>query len=471
MLLYGRASGRSLSILGDHKPNWNAAVVLFLLCSTASIPVPGQTVTTLVNFRGPDGAYPGYGPLVQGIDGQLYGITEAGGDTNSGAVFSITPQGQLISVNSLNGADGADPLGRLVIIPNGMFYGTAFSGGDEGENGTVIGFNPNGTLTSLHVFDGTDGANPFAGLVWAFNGMLYGTTSHGGAYGEGTIFQITARGTLTTRYSFEATNGGDISGLLQAADRLLYGTTSLGGPSNAGTIYTMSLTGTFATLHTFNVTDGSEPFAALIQGRDGNFYGTTDSGGANNAGTVFQITPAGILTTLHSFSFSDGSYPFSALVQGTDENFYGTTSQGGADNCGVIFQISRSGAFTNLYSFGRPEGCTPRAGLVQDTNGSFYGTTWTGGSRKYGTVFKLSMGLGPFVRPLPFFGEVGEPVMILGTDLTGATSVTFNGTPASFTVQSPTAIKATVPSGATTGAIEVATPSGTVSSHAPFLVH
>jgi hypothetical protein len=122
---------------------------------------------------------------------------------------------------------------------------------------------------------------------------------------------------------------------------------------------------------------------------------------------------------------------------------------------------------TSLYSFGSGSvgGRWPYAGLVQDTNGKLYGTT-----QNAATVYGLSMGLGPFVETEPVGGKVGSGVRILGTNLTGATSVTFNGTPATFTVEAASVIKATVPVGATTGTVQVATPSGTLSSNVPFRV-
>ena len=128
---------------------------------------------------------------------------------------------------------------------------------------------------------------------------------------------------------------------------------------------------------------------------------------------------------------------------------------------------------TTLYSFCSQSGCAdgykPYAGLIQDTNGDFYGTASSGGANS-GTVFSLSVGLGPFVEPQTTSGKVGAPVDILGTNLTGATSVTFNGTPAVFTVVSSSEITTTVPTGATTGAVEVVTPGGTLSSNVPFRV-
>jgi uncharacterized repeat protein (TIGR03803 family) len=118
-----------------------------------------------------------------------------------------------------------------------------------------------------------------------------------------------------------------------------------------------------------------------------------------------------------------------------------------------------------------PDGDMPLAGLAQDTNGDFYGTTDIGGSEDgLGTIFRLSEGLVPFVETQRTFGKVGMAVKILGTDLTGASSVTFNGTPATFTVVSPFLITTTVPAGATSGRVQVVTPHGALSSNVSFRV-
>jgi uncharacterized repeat protein (TIGR03803 family) len=217
--------------------------------------------------------------------------------------------------------------------------------------------------------------------------------------------------------------------------------------------------------------DGALPAAGLVQANDGNLYGTTSAGGALPArgGTVFKITPTGTRTTLYSFcaqsSCTDGYSPVD-LVQATDGNFYGTTFYGGANNFGTAFRIAPTGSLTTLYSFGVSDGAT----LVQTTDGAFYGTTNDGGTNNDGTIFSLSVGLGPFVETLPASGKVGVIVKILGTSLNGATSVTFNGTAAAFTVVSPSLITTTVPSGATTGAVQVIKPHGTVQSNVPFRV-
>ncbi len=166
------------------------------------------------------------------------------------------------------------------------------------------------------------------------------------------------------------------------------------------------------------------------------------------------------------------------MVQATDGNLYGTTAEGGAneDDGGTVFKITLNGKLTRLYSFCSrggsrcTDGLSPDASLVQGTNGTFYGTTETGGANHDGTVFSLSAGLAPFVETLPASGKVGTAVKILGSDLTGTTSVTFNGVAATFTVASASEIETAVPTGATTGQVQVVTPGGKLSSNVNFRV-
>jgi uncharacterized repeat protein (TIGR03803 family) len=382
-------------------------------------------------------------------------------------------------------------------------YGTTGYGGTNpglygNGGGTVFKITPSGKLTTLYNFCAqggcVDGEAPIAGLVQVADGAFYGTTSSGGAYGYGTVFRITPSGALTTLYSFCAqsgcTDGEDpMAGLVQATNGDLYGTTWLGGAGGAnctqtpgagcGTIFKITPSGKLTTLYDFcsqsGCADGQGPYAGLIQATNGDLYGTTWGGGAYGYGTIFNIAASGKLTTLYSFSGSDGEGPEAGLIQATDGNLYGTTYGGANGNpMGTVFKITPSGALTTLYSFCAQSGCTdgevPVAGLGQDTNGTFYGATWGGGAYGYGTVFSLSVGLGQFVKTLPTSARVGSAVRILGTNLTGATSVTFNGTAAAFTVVSRYLITATVPTGATTGKVEVVTPSGTLSSNVPFRV-
>jgi hypothetical protein len=116
------------------------------------------------------------------------------------------------------------------------------------------------------------------------------------------------------------------------------------------------------------------------------------------------------------------------------------------------------------------------ADVVQATSGAIYGTPLARGINKptciggCGTIFRLSAGLKPFIETVPAGGKVGATILILGNDLTGATSVSFNGTAATFTVEPATLISTTVPTGATTGTVEVVTPTGTLKSIVKFRV-
>ena len=100
----------------------------------------------------------------------------------------------------------------------------------------------------------------------------------------------------------------------------------------------------------------------------------------------------------------------------------------------------------------------------------FYGTTEQGGTFNDGTFFRLSMGLAPFVAFVRGSGKVGATVEILGQGFTGTSSVAFNGSAGSFVVHSDTYLTATVPQGATTGFVTVATPGGTLQSNVVFRV-
>jgi len=402
-----------------------------------------------------------------------------------------------------NCADGSEPLGGVVLGTDGNFYGTTFAGGDVNCDypsgcGTVFRITPAGTLTTLYTFhaDGSAGDGPEAGLVQGTDGGFYGTTGLEG--GAGTIFRITASGIFNTLHVFSTIDGAaPYGGLIQATDGNFYGTTYLGGTgtnvncgTGCGTVFKMTPSGNLTTLHSFDFADGAFPVGGLVQAGDGNFYGTTGWGGANQdvcvltypfsqCGTVFRITPAGELTTLYNFcsqtNCTDGLGPYGTLVQATDGDLYGTTTLGGEVDAGTIFKITTRGGLTTLHSFDQTDGLYPYAGPVQATNGTFYGTTAFGGTNgncpyECGTVFGLSVGLGPFVTFVQRAGRVGQPAEILGQGFTGATNVSFNGTPASYSVKRDTYITATVPVGATTGPVSVTTPKGTLTSNVNFRV-
>ena len=454
---------------------------IVVFCIATAVTVPAQVFTKMHNFTGTEGANP-YTALVQGINGNLYGTTIDGGAYGYGNVFGTNAAGELVSIYSFcsqsNCIDGENPAMPLVVGSDGNFYGTASNGGSNGA-GTVFKITPTGQLTTLHNFNIGDGASPYSALVLGIDGNFYGTTNLGGSSGFGTLFKITAGGNLTTLYNFcSQLNCADgefpVGGLIQGSDGNIYGTTHAGGNTTChdgcGTVFRITTSGKLTTLHSFNQADGMYPYGGVVQGADGALYGTTGGGGANSSGTVFTVDASGHLATLHSFDGTDGSSPY-AISVGSDGNFYGTTAQGGTFGVyGTIFEITSGGAFTTLHNFDVSDGALVYSGLMQSTNGSFYGTTYFGGNRNDGTVFSLNNNLDPFVSFVRASGRIGQTAGILGQGFTGATSVTFNGTSAKFSVVSNTLLLATVPKGASTGYVEVSAVNSNLKSAVPFVI-
>jgi uncharacterized repeat protein (TIGR03803 family) len=395
--------------------------------------------------------------LIFDAAGNLYGTTNVGGDYGDGTVFELTPkQGGGWTEKKLhnfysygyNGKDGANPIGGLIFDAAGNLYGTTELGGDypcygDYGCGTVFELMPTEgggwTEKKLHNFgNGTDGTGPTAGLIFDAAGNLYGTTLNGGAYGVGTVFEMTPTegGGWTERVlrSFGPPNGNGrdgfapYAGLVFDAAGNLYGTTREGGTYGYGTVFELTPTEgggwTEKKLHNFNYngTDGFYPQTNLIFDVAGNLYGTTYEGGdypcpsidgTHGCGTVFEMTPSGGGWTekkLHNFrnNGTDGTYPVSSLIFDGAGNLYGTTYYGGdypcyyGLGCGTVFELTpaEGGGWTEqkLHNFGinSKDGIYPDGGLIFDAAGNLYGTTDNGGdySGEFGagdgTVFQIT---------------------------------------------------------------------------------
>jgi uncharacterized repeat protein (TIGR03803 family) len=343
-----------------------------------------------------DGALP-VGALIQATNGNLYGTTGYGGANNRGTVFEFTPGGVLTVLYSFCNlaacADGSQPLAGLIQGADGNLYGTTKFGGANSW-GSVFSITTGGTLTTLYSFcpqNGClDGARPNSVLVQATNEDLYGTTLEGGANGgNGTVFKITTGGLLTTLYSFCALAGctdgsSPVTGLVQASNGDLYGTTQYGGANNNnGTVFQITPFGALTTLHSFcsqaGCTDGQGPTGGLLQATDGNLYGTTDSGG-NGYGTIYKITTSGALATVYAFPGpGQGQEPYAGLIQAPNGEFYGTTFNGGARGYGEVFSLTLQVAVPNVV------GLTQAAAT----------TAITGAGLAVGTVTTASSGTVP----------------------------------------------------------------------------
>lgn len=470
---------------------------LTVLC-TISVPLTAQTFKTLANFDLTNGGSAQAG-LVQGLDGGLYGETSVGGTFGWGTAYEVSHHGALTVLHNFDYSDGFNPYGNLLLATDGKFYGMTTSGGDSQVCplgcGTVFEVTSQGALTTLHFFCSEaptsepciDGGNPWGSLVEGSDGNFYGTAT-GGEIDNGVVFKISPQGRFTLLHSFLALEGGVApeAGLTQGNDGNFYGTTYGGGTYGDGTIFRITSSGVLTTLYNFCYSGckgesvGESPSTPLVKANDGNFYGTTSSGGDLDCyppvgcGTIFRFSSDGAVTAIHTFEGTDGYGSGTILLQATDGDLYGASPSGGSEGCmagcGTLFKSTTSGTFTTLHFFDSTDGANPDAGLFQATDGSFYGTTHGGGTDSQGTVFTLDVGLNPFVAFVRSYGKVGQTCGILGQGFTGATGVSFNGTAASFTVVSDTFIRATVPTGASTGYVIVSAPNSLLTSNVTFRV-
>ena len=364
----------------------------------------------LHSFAGTNGINPRASVIYQ--SGILYGTAFSGGTSSKGTLFSYNlSTSTLTTLHTFTGTgtDGANPHSNL-IYQGGILYGTTVNGGSGGNKGTLFSYNlSTTTLTTLHNFTGTgtDGANPYAGVIYE-GGILYGTTFSGGNGGSGgnrgTIFSYNlASSTLTTLHSFIGvpTEGTNPEGGVIYESGILYGTTRTGGSSNRGTIFSYdTASNTLTTLYSFNGTGtvGSLPNNGVIY-QGGILYGTTINGGTSNLGTLFSYNlSTTTLTTLHSFTGqpTDGSNPQAKLIYESGI-LYGTTNGGGSSNLGTLFSYNlTSNTLTTFYSFtGQPtDGSQPYPAVIYQ-DGILYGTTITGGTGNQGTLFSYTITPGP----------------------------------------------------------------------------
>jgi uncharacterized repeat protein (TIGR03803 family) len=320
-----------------------------------------------------------------------------------------------------NCSDGEGPQASLIFDHAGNLYGTTVGGGAY-RAGTVFKLTPNSdgrwTESVLHSFTGTDGQSPQADVIFDQAGNLYGTTSEGGnlsycnGYGCGTVFKLAPNPdgswTESMLHNFTGTDGLSPHARVifdQAGN--LYGTTSYGGPYQGGSVFELTPNGdgswTEKVLHSFcrngcRRSDGSVPYAGLIFDRMGSLYGTTEMGGASNAGTVFKLAPRsnGGWNEVQLYQFTggnDGWFPMAGLSFDQAGHLYGTTEDGGYYGEGVVFKLAHSKSGWKeivRHPFAKHPGGYSYAGVIVDAAGNLYGTTRTNNLTTFGTVFEIT---------------------------------------------------------------------------------
>jgi uncharacterized repeat protein (TIGR03803 family) len=362
----------------------------------------GYAMITLVTF--PSGAFSGpTDTLIQDSSGNLYGTTQGGGPVDDGTVFELQLSGSSYTLSTLASfsstmAMGYVPFGGVVRDAGGNLFGTTSDGGTSG-NGTIFEVkNGSGAVTTLANFSGANGSAPPDGLLLDSSGNLFGTAPSGGAYNQGTLFELPAGSSaITALASFNGgTSGTGPSGFFEDSSGNLIGTAQQGGANNAGTIFKVPLaTGVVTTLATFTGGNAGNPNSGLVMDGSGNLYGTSLGPGD---GTIFELG-AGSSAILALVDFTGtggadpGQQPEGPLVLDSSGDLFGTTTSGGSSsNDGTVFEL-KSGTFqvSTLVTFTGSNGINPEQGLTMDSSGDLFGTTITGGpgTANLGTVFEL----------------------------------------------------------------------------------
>jgi uncharacterized repeat protein (TIGR02543 family) len=420
--------------------NWTENGTVIGTSANLSFTVTGDR-TLVANFTGQPATYsalaiynqpagtpvaPG-SPLLVTAGGDLYGTSFFGGANSRGFIFKVSPSGMLTTLYDLTTADGANPSGGLTNGPDGRLYGVTNNGGASGS-GTLYAITLAGDFSTIHSFaGGSEGATPSGELAMDGNGYLYGATRSGGAFGNGTLFQLSSAGAFATLHSFNGTSDGGtpVGGVTVAQDNTVWGVTSLGGTNFTGTIYKIDSAGNFA--KAYDLTDTSA--GGLLLGADLNFYGVT-ANGLNHTGTIFKFVPIGATyTTVYPFSAlsgttnADGSKPNPRLISGPSGYLYGTTRAGGAGGTGTVFklQLTPSISLTTLHSFSattpgsgtNADGAQPLSGVSLGLDGNLYGMASLGGANAGGTIYGL------YLNGLPSAALAVQSAPVAGGSATG----------------------------------------------------
>jgi uncharacterized repeat protein (TIGR03803 family) len=378
----------SINVLGAHTLHAVDGSLSAATSSSITVSAESGTIAALASFNGTNGQNP-YGAMVIDSHGNLFGTTQNGGANNDGTVFEIAAgSGTITTIASFNSSTGTNPWGQLMIDSAGDLYGTTNHGGANSD-GTVFEVVAGGnTITKIADFSSTAGTLSTSGLIEDSSGNLYGTTNLGGANSDGTIYEIASgTNTITVLASFNGTNGSvPRGGVVMDSSGNLYGTTTGGGANSDGTVWKLANgINTITTLASFNGTNGANPYASLVMDSSGNLYGTTSAGSSG----VFELASG--TTTITPLATGNGISSTGQLLMDSSGNLFGTTVGGGTYGDGTVFEITAgSRSYLKLADLNGTNGSTVQAGLVMDSSGNLYGVAYSGGANNDGTVFEVT---------------------------------------------------------------------------------
>ncbi len=333
------------------------------------------------SFNGTNGNSPYYSSgLLQAIDGMLYGTTSLGGTSNKGVLYMLNPMTghDTVLLNFDGAVHGATPYGTLIQGKDGLLYGITSAGGDS-SYGVLYSYDPVKLKDSVRVTLNksiTQGKNPYASLLQASDGFIYGVTSQGGLNKQGIIFRFNPETNNDTALFSFAINTAPKGGLIQGTDGLLYGMTVHGGTSNAGTIYSYDPVKYKDSIRVnMDGTKGEYPWGSLVQAPSGKMYGLTYNDLVYNGGALFSFNPINnndsVLMWLKPGTSGTGSNPYGSPIIASNGLVYFLTAHGAANGNGTLISYNpKTGKDTILVVF----------------NASINGATASGNLLEYKTV-------------------------------------------------------------------------------------
>jgi uncharacterized repeat protein (TIGR03803 family) len=383
--------------------------------------------------------------LMLASDGNLYGSTLSGGKYQNGTLFKLTPEGVYTDIQDFNySLSGASAYAPLMEASDGNLYGVNPSGGAN-YGGTIFQYNlTTGVFKTVYDFPLISGGS-YSQLVDDGKGHLYGTTSYGGTNQLGNIFTWNYKtNTYTDIYDFADGIDGQRpwAGIVIASDGRIYGTSRFGGPTDHtgtgygdGVAWSINTDGTgFKAIHNFGAssTDGYWPVQGFVEGPDGALYSTTIYGGNDctaiysndGCGTLYKIIPNATTPTytqIYAFNLSKGQGvepQQGAPTLGGDGNLYVIGPQGGPTDYGQLMAFTTKGVYSDVHDFNAAGASdtsgSPAAAVLEDQFGNLWGGTANGAANQDGEIFKIQTGIAPGITltASTATADVDQPVQL-----------------------------------------------------------
>jgi len=365
---------------------------------------------------------------------QIWGVSKAAGSSGIGNIFNLLDDGSSYHSSSTfsESPEGSSPQGAMVELPNGILLGSTSFGG-EYESGTLFQIESGNYSKLFDLIPEIHGGQIKTNIVALDDGSFVVATSTGAEFNSGALLNFDLNGNIETLFSFTSSSTGrGCSGSLafDSGQGLIYGTCQNGGNLGFGTAFRyVPSSAIFSVIHHFEGDEGgSNPEGGLILSDAGILYGAAKFGGTHEQGIIFEINPFGnVFNKIYDLSGenSDGRFPIGRLLLSESNHLLGTCSEGGSSGAGTIFSCSISGNFERLHNFSAlSEGSFPKTGLTLGNDGFHYGVTELGAANGVGSIYRIdSQGNFELIQAMDFTevgsNPIGDLILLNNNNLAG----------------------------------------------------